>query len=697
MKIVNNTLAIIIPSVRGYSAIPTIESALNQIGFNKVNVIISGKSTLNNEFIETINNKFKTNNLFIAKCINKLKILPGEARNIGLNLIKDNKIYPKYILFLDDDVVIPKKYCKILVEFLKRTNSCAVMGRISSRPKNLWTKIIDYSNFWWLQTTKDIDNIKWIATTATFTKYEYVKSVRFEENISINEDVIFFNKVTELTNKKLCICSSTTGLHYHDRKNLKELLRYQFNNGFNGVLYHNQKINLINAIKDIRDNYYSSYRNNINYLKKHHLIKYGVILSFTVFEIGVQSRLFFNIIKKNKKTLFNKTNTFLKYINSLLLDIKKYFFETKLSNELIDNIRRNWESYAKIDPMWSILTYKSKKDKRWRHNDFFKTGELEINKIIKNSVKINHNLKFNTAMDFGCGIGRLSQALCKYFDKVYGIDISNTMIKQAKKFNKYKDRCIYHINTKNNLRIFTDNSFDFIYSNIVLQHNKPIDSESYIREFIRTLKPHGLLVFQIPSSQLSSNKKLKPLSMSGFKAKISLNSPIKKLYNDSSYIFEVNVENISNLKWNSENKLPISTIRLGNHWLDKDKNMIQIDDGRTSLQSDLNPGENILLKLPITTPKKPGTYYLELDMVQESVSWFSNKGSQPLLIEVKLLKRPRLFSIFNQTSFVPHMEMHCIKKINVIKILESCNGKILDILEDKSAPGWKSYKYYVTK
>ena len=37
-----------------------------------------------------------------------------------------------------------------------------------------------------------------------------------------------------------------------------------------------------------------------------------------------------------------------------------------------------------------------------------------------------------SALDFGCGIGRLSQALAEHFDQVYGVDISPKMIELAR-------------------------------------------------------------------------------------------------------------------------------------------------------------------------------------------------------------------------------------------------------------------------
>jgi hypothetical protein len=60
------------------------------------------------------------------------------------------------------------------------------------------------------------------------------------------------------------------------------------------------------------------------------------------------------------------------------------------------------------------------------------------------------------------------------------------------------------------------------------------------------------------------------------------------------------------------------------------------DDGRSGLLYDLNPGEEIEIPLTVTAPERPGTYVLEIDMVQEGVSWFALKGSTPLRTIVKV-------------------------------------------------------------
>ena len=60
------------------------------------------------------------------------------------------------------------------------------------------------------------------------------------------------------------------------------------------------------------------------------------------------------------------------------------------------------------------------------------------------------------------------------------------------------------------------------------------------------------------------------------------------------------------------------------------------DDGRTQLPRDLGPGEEAELKLHVNAPNAPGEYLLELDMLQEGVSWFGLKGSTTTRLPVRV-------------------------------------------------------------
>src|SRR5688500_17039325 len=136
----------------------------------------------------------------------------------------------------------------------------------------------------------------------------------------------------------------------------------------------------------------------------------------------------------------------------------------------IKNLEKNWNLLGKEDPMWAILVSSDKKGNKWKPEEFFASGRKEIDELMHNLESLGLKLNKNKALDFGCGIGRLTQALAFHFEEVSGVDIAKSMIETANRFNQFKERVQYYLNTQDNLSLFSSDSFDFIYTNIVLQH-----------------------------------------------------------------------------------------------------------------------------------------------------------------------------------------------------------------------------------
>ena len=164
----------------------------------------------------------------------------------------------------------------------------------------------------------------------------------------------------------------------------------------------------------------------------------------------------------------------------------------------LDQLQKRWDEWGRRDPFWVILSDPKKVEGRWDSDEFFATGEREIALLLQTISELGQELRRGRALDFGCGVGRLTQALCAYFDECVGVDIAPSMIESARGYNRFGDKCTYLVNSTNDLRRFESNHFDLIYCNLVLQHMLPEYSRSYIAEFIRVLAPGGLLVFQIP-------------------------------------------------------------------------------------------------------------------------------------------------------------------------------------------------------
>jgi ubiquinone/menaquinone biosynthesis C-methylase UbiE len=106
------------------------------------------------------------------------------------------------------------------------------------------------------------------------------------------------------------------------------------------------------------------------------------------------------------------------------------------------------------------------------------------------------------ALDFGCGPGRLTQALADRFEEVVGIDISGPMIEEAKRRNTRGSRVRFIVNLADNLEIIDAGTVDFIFTTITLQHSPRPHMDNYIAEFVRILAPGGVAVFDAPNDRL---------------------------------------------------------------------------------------------------------------------------------------------------------------------------------------------------
>ena len=174
----------------------------------------------------------------------------------------------------------------------------------------------------------------------------------------------------------------------------------------------------------------------------------------------------------------------------------------------LNALSRHWDNLAKEDPMWAILSDPNKKGGKWDPGEFFDSGFSEVVSVMEHVKQVQPSLRYKRALDFGCGLGRLTQALATHFDEVIGVDIAPEMIKGAERYNSLGDRCKYILNPHPDLSVFDANHFDFIYSNLVLQHMHPRYSAVYLRDFIRVLAPGGVALFQIPSRMIVTVKGL---------------------------------------------------------------------------------------------------------------------------------------------------------------------------------------------
>ena len=170
----------------------------------------------------------------------------------------------------------------------------------------------------------------------------------------------------------------------------------------------------------------------------------------------------------------------------------------------LEQLRSDWDALAKRDALWAILTDGDRSDGGWDVGDFFATGEIEVATVMGylSEVECLPDAE-GAALDFGCGVGRLTQALARRFAASVGVDISEEMIRRAEELNQYA-HCTYMTSVTERL-LFADESFAFVYSNIVLQHMPRRLAVGYLQEFVRVLEPGGVLVFGVQDSYAAND------------------------------------------------------------------------------------------------------------------------------------------------------------------------------------------------
>jgi glycosyltransferase involved in cell wall biosynthesis/SAM-dependent methyltransferase len=161
----------------------------------------------------------------------------------------------------------------------------------------------------------------------------------------------------------------------------------------------------------------------------------------------------------------------------------------------------DWDDLAEQDPFWAILSDPAKRGGRWDLKEFLESGEREIDRVLERGRVLGHPSEFGRALDFGCGVGRVTSAMAPHFAACVGVDISSSMVDRARTLHRGIENASFLVNPASDLRTFDDRSFDLVYSDLVLQHLP--DQQligKYVAEFARVLSVGGLLVFQVPSS-----------------------------------------------------------------------------------------------------------------------------------------------------------------------------------------------------
>ncbi|MGI8730947.1 MAG: class I SAM-dependent methyltransferase, partial [Solirubrobacteraceae bacterium] len=139
-------------------------------------------------------------------------------------------------------------------------------------------------------------------------------------------------------------------------------------------------------------------------------------------------------------------------------------------SEPLDPHRRDWEELATLDPLWAIASRPDKRFGGWEHDEFFATGQRDLDAMLAPARERGLCAEQDAALDFGCGVGRMTRAMAACYGHVVGVDIAPTMIERAEQLNGDLDEVEFLVSCGNDLRFLGERRFDLVFTHVVLQH-----------------------------------------------------------------------------------------------------------------------------------------------------------------------------------------------------------------------------------
>ena len=172
--------------------------------------------------------------------------------------------------------------------------------------------------------------------------------------------------------------------------------------------------------------------------------------------------------------------------------------EESLTNSK-ETMRRDWDERARRNAFLYIASWR----KDWNEESFFESGEQDYVQLV---LPILQKLQFDPASksmaELGCGAGRMTRSFAQRFLSVSAVDISAEMQSRAKAYLRPVSNIRWVLSDGETLSEIEDNSVDFVFSYLVLQHmpNKQLVIRSIV-EMMRILRPGGVFLFQFNGSK----------------------------------------------------------------------------------------------------------------------------------------------------------------------------------------------------
>jgi hypothetical protein len=97
-------------------------------------------------------------------------------------------------------------------------------------------------------------------------------------------------------------------------------------------------------------------------------------------------------------------------------------------------------------------------------------------------------------------------------------------------------------------------------------------------------------------------------------------------------VVRLKVTNLGDTLWLGGNYMRRGAVMLGVKLLDAEGNIIDEFHGEPALPRAMAPREKTLAVVERAAPARPGSYSMKIDLVDQHICWFEERGSRPLVL-----------------------------------------------------------------
>lgn len=172
---------------------------------------------------------------------------------------------------------------------------------------------------------------------------------------------------------------------------------------------------------------------------------------------------------------------------------------------LFRHIQSTWQHLGETEPHWSVLTHDVYLQAQLSQSEFYASGRIEAERLIKTLERNRLDpADFTTCLEYGCGLGRVTEWLARRFTRVTGCDISASHLQLAERhLQEQKLDNVDLLQIRQPEDLFKLPQVDLIFSIIVLQHNPPPLIALTLKQLVASLNPGGVAMFQLPTYSMS--------------------------------------------------------------------------------------------------------------------------------------------------------------------------------------------------